>query len=157
MFAINVLAPYLLTALVPAPERLVYLSSGMHFGGDPDLTDLQWERRRWNGAQAYSDSKLWDTMLAFAVARRWPRGSLQRGRARVGGDEDGRRRRARRSRGRGGHAVVAGGQRRFRLRSSAAATSTTSASASPAPTPAAWTLQEGLLERCAAITGVQLP
>jgi NAD(P)-dependent dehydrogenase (short-subunit alcohol dehydrogenase family) len=72
VFAINVLAPYLLTALVPAPERLVYLSSGMHLDGDPDLTDLQWKRRHWSGAQAYSDSKLWDTVLAFAVARRWP-------------------------------------------------------------------------------------
>jgi len=72
VFAINVLAPYLLTALVPAPARLVYLSSGMHRGGDPDLTDLQWERRRWNGSQAYADSKLLDTVLAFAVARRWP-------------------------------------------------------------------------------------
>lgn len=72
VFAINVLAPYLLTALVPAPGRLVYLSSGMHRGGDPDLTDLQWERRQWNGSQAYADSKLHDTVLAFAVARRWP-------------------------------------------------------------------------------------
>ena len=35
VFAINVLAPYLLTALVPAPDRLVYLSSGMHFGAIP--------------------------------------------------------------------------------------------------------------------------
>jgi NAD(P)-dependent dehydrogenase (short-subunit alcohol dehydrogenase family) len=72
VFAINVLAPYLLTALVPAPGRLVYLSSGMHRSGDPDLTDLQWERRRWNGSQAYADSKLYDTVLALAVARRWP-------------------------------------------------------------------------------------
>jgi NAD(P)-dependent dehydrogenase (short-subunit alcohol dehydrogenase family) len=72
VFAINVLAPYLLTALLPAPGRLVYLSSGMHRGGDPDLSDLQWERKRWNGSQAYADSKLWDTVLAFAVARRWP-------------------------------------------------------------------------------------
>lgn len=73
VFAINVLAPYLLTALVTAPDRLVYLSSGMHLGGDPDLDDLQWSRRRWNGVQAYSDSKLFDVVLAFAVARRWPR------------------------------------------------------------------------------------
>lgn len=73
VFAVNVLAPYLLTALVERPRRLVYLSSGMHRGGDPDLTDLQWRRRRWNGAQAYSDSKLFDLVLAFAVARRWPR------------------------------------------------------------------------------------
>ncbi|MBJ7608170.1 MAG: SDR family NAD(P)-dependent oxidoreductase [Candidatus Dormibacteraeota bacterium] len=73
VFAINVVAPYLLTALVTAPDRLVYLSSGMHLGGDPVLDDLQWSRRRWNGAQAYSDSKFLDVVLAFAVARRWPR------------------------------------------------------------------------------------
>jgi NAD(P)-dependent dehydrogenase (short-subunit alcohol dehydrogenase family) len=72
VFAINVVAPYLLTALIERPRRLVYLSSGMHTGGDPDLTDAQWNRRRWNGAQAYSDSKLDDVLLAFAVARRWP-------------------------------------------------------------------------------------
>src|SRR5713101_5924764 len=58
IFAINVLAPYLLTALIKQPKRLIYLSSGMHRGGDPDLTDLQWKRRRWDGTQAYSDSKL---------------------------------------------------------------------------------------------------
>src|SRR5437667_6295659 len=72
IFAINVLAPYLLTALIEQPKRLVYLSSGMHRSGDPDLTDLQWRRRRWNGPQAYSDSKLFDVVLAFALARRWP-------------------------------------------------------------------------------------
>jgi len=72
VFAINVLAPYLLTALITRPARLVYLSSGMHRRGDPSLSDPQWEHRPWNGAQAYSDSKLYDTMLAFAVARLWP-------------------------------------------------------------------------------------
>ena len=72
VFAINVLAPYLLTALIAAPARLVYLSSGMHHGGDPDLSDLGWKRRQWSGAQAYSDSKLFDLTLALAVARRWP-------------------------------------------------------------------------------------
>jgi NAD(P)-dependent dehydrogenase (short-subunit alcohol dehydrogenase family) len=72
VFAVNVLAPYLLTALMDRPRRLVYLSSGMHRGGSPDLSDLQWERRRWSGSQAYSDSKLWDVVLAFAVARAWP-------------------------------------------------------------------------------------
>src|SRR5713101_54663 len=72
IFAINVLAPYLLTALMKSPQRLVYLSSGMHYGGAPDFTDLQWNRRRWNGSQAYSDSKLFDAVLAFAIARRWP-------------------------------------------------------------------------------------
>lgn len=72
IFAINVLAPYLLTALIKQPKRLIYLSSGLHRYGDPGLTDLQWKRRRWNGSQAYSDSKLFDAVLAFAMARRWP-------------------------------------------------------------------------------------
>jgi NAD(P)-dependent dehydrogenase (short-subunit alcohol dehydrogenase family) len=71
VFAVNVLAPYLLTALMAPPDRLVYLSSGMHRRGDPGLSDLQWSQTRWNGAQAYSDSKLLDVVLAFAVARRW--------------------------------------------------------------------------------------
>jgi NAD(P)-dependent dehydrogenase (short-subunit alcohol dehydrogenase family) len=72
VFAVNVLAPYLLTCLIQRPDRLVYLSSGMHRGGNPDLDDPQWTRRRWNGAQAYSDSKLFDVVLAFACARLWP-------------------------------------------------------------------------------------
>jgi NAD(P)-dependent dehydrogenase (short-subunit alcohol dehydrogenase family) len=72
VFAVNVLAPYVLTALMTRPERLIYLSSGMHTGGDPSLEDLGWRHRRWNGVQAYSDSKLLDLVLAFAVARRWP-------------------------------------------------------------------------------------
>jgi NAD(P)-dependent dehydrogenase (short-subunit alcohol dehydrogenase family) len=71
VFAVNVLAPYLLTALITRPRRLVYLSSGMHTGGSADLADPQWASRRWNGAQAYADSKLFDVLLAFGVARRW--------------------------------------------------------------------------------------
>jgi NAD(P)-dependent dehydrogenase (short-subunit alcohol dehydrogenase family) len=72
VFAVNVLAPYLLTALIPLPRRLVFLSSGLHRSANPSLDDLQWERRGWNGMQAYSDSKLHDVVLAFAAARRWP-------------------------------------------------------------------------------------
>jgi NAD(P)-dependent dehydrogenase (short-subunit alcohol dehydrogenase family) len=72
VFAINVLAPYLLTALMTRPDRLVYLSSGLHRSGDPDVGDLHWRHRPWNGMQAYSDSKLFDVLLAFGVARRWP-------------------------------------------------------------------------------------
>ena len=44
----------------------------MHRGGHADLSDPQWDHRPWNGSQAYSDSKLFDVILAFAVARRWP-------------------------------------------------------------------------------------
>ena len=72
LFTVNVLAPYLLTALMTRPDRLVYLSSGMARGGDADLSDPQWTDRRWNGAQAYSDSKLFDVLLALGVARHWP-------------------------------------------------------------------------------------
>ena len=72
VFAINTLAPYVLTALMHRPKRLVYLSSGLHHSGDPGLRDLNWSERRWNGSQAYSDSKLHDALLAAAIARRWP-------------------------------------------------------------------------------------
>lgn len=72
LWAVNVLAPYVLTALMDRPDRLIYLSSGMHLGGDPSLDDLQWSQRRWNGSQAYSDTKLHDLLLAFGVAQRWP-------------------------------------------------------------------------------------
>src|SRR6202011_283835 len=60
VFAINALAPYLLTALIERPERLIYLTSGLHQGGDSDLRDLQWRQRRFNGFQAYANSKLFD-------------------------------------------------------------------------------------------------
>jgi NAD(P)-dependent dehydrogenase (short-subunit alcohol dehydrogenase family) len=72
LWAVNVLAPYVLTALMEKPGRLVYLSSGMHTGGDASLVDLQWEGRAWNGSQAYADTKLQDVLLAFGLARRWP-------------------------------------------------------------------------------------
>jgi NAD(P)-dependent dehydrogenase (short-subunit alcohol dehydrogenase family) len=46
--AVNTLAPYLLTALINRPDRLVYLSSGMHRagGGSLELDDIDWTRRR---------------------------------------------------------------------------------------------------------------
>ncbi len=72
VFAINVLAPYVLTALIERPHRLVYLSSGMHHGAAANLDDLLWTKRRWQGAQAYAESKLYDVVLAFAIARLWP-------------------------------------------------------------------------------------
>ena len=72
VFAVNTLAPYVLTALMTPPKRLVYLSSELHRRGRATLDDLDWERRSWNGTQAYSDTKLHDALLALAVARRWP-------------------------------------------------------------------------------------
>ncbi|MEO8061233.1 MAG: SDR family NAD(P)-dependent oxidoreductase [Pseudomonadota bacterium] len=73
VLAVNTLAPYLLTALITRPDRLIYLSSGMHHGGEDSLLDIDWTERRWNTNQAYSDSKLFVTALALAVARHWPK------------------------------------------------------------------------------------
>src|SRR5208337_1369973 len=72
VFAVNSLAPYLLTCLIKKPKRLVYISSGMHRSGDPTLKDLTWNTRSWDGSRAYADSKLHNVILAFAVARKWP-------------------------------------------------------------------------------------
>ena len=66
---VNVVAPYLLTALIHRPQRLVYLSSGMHYGGRADLAGLDWSGQRRTGS--YSDSKLFITAVAVAVARIW--------------------------------------------------------------------------------------
>jgi NAD(P)-dependent dehydrogenase (short-subunit alcohol dehydrogenase family) len=67
---VNTVAPYLLTALIDRPQRLVYLSSDMHYGGRPDVAGVDWSGHRKTGS--YSDSKLFVTTLAVAVARIWP-------------------------------------------------------------------------------------
>lgn len=67
---VNVVAPYVLTALIGQPQRVIYLSSGMHRGGRPKLDGMDWSGRRASGS--YSDSKLFVTALAAAVARLWP-------------------------------------------------------------------------------------
>jgi NAD(P)-dependent dehydrogenase (short-subunit alcohol dehydrogenase family) len=72
VFAVNTIAPYVLTALISKPKRLIYLSSMLHQNGDPTLEDLTWQSRAWDGEQAYSDTKLHDVLLAFGIARRWP-------------------------------------------------------------------------------------
>ena len=67
---VNVVAPYLLTALIHRPQRLIYLSSGSHYGGRANLAGVDWSGRSRTGS--YSDSKLFVTTLAVAVARIWP-------------------------------------------------------------------------------------
>jgi NAD(P)-dependent dehydrogenase (short-subunit alcohol dehydrogenase family) len=70
VMAVNVVAPYLLTALIDPPQRLVYLSSSMHRGGRPRLAVLDPTDR--TGKGSYSDSKLFVTTLAAAVGRVCP-------------------------------------------------------------------------------------
>ncbi|MET4296767.1 NAD(P)-dependent dehydrogenase (short-subunit alcohol dehydrogenase family) [Bradyrhizobium sp. LB8.2] len=70
--AINTLAPYMLTALIERPRRLIHLSSGLHRGGEDSLDDIDWTKRSWDSAKAYAESKLHVVALALALARRWP-------------------------------------------------------------------------------------
>jgi NAD(P)-dependent dehydrogenase (short-subunit alcohol dehydrogenase family) len=70
--AVNTLAPYLLTALTGRPDRLIYLSSGLHHAGAGSLRDIDWTGRPWNARQAYSESKLQVVALALTLARAWP-------------------------------------------------------------------------------------
>jgi NAD(P)-dependent dehydrogenase (short-subunit alcohol dehydrogenase family) len=67
---VNVVAPYLLTALIEPPERLIYLSSGLHRSGQPHLSEIDWTGER--ATASYSDTKLLVTTLAIAIARIWP-------------------------------------------------------------------------------------
>ena len=64
IFAVNTLAPYILTCLIQTPKRLIYLSSGMHMQGRSKLESFS--------RITYSDSKLHVVMLCMAVARKWP-------------------------------------------------------------------------------------
>ncbi|WP_327003006.1 SDR family NAD(P)-dependent oxidoreductase [Dactylosporangium sp. NBC_01737] len=155
MFQVNVLAPYLLTALLPQPERLVFVSSAMAAEGAADLTDLQYERRPWNGYAAYSTTKLLDLMLAVAIARRWPStlsNALDPGwvRTGMGGDaaptspRDAARGQVRLAVGTDAGALVTG--RYFSDRDWR-----------PDGTALDPALLDALLARCADLTGVQLP
>jgi NAD(P)-dependent dehydrogenase (short-subunit alcohol dehydrogenase family) len=73
-FATNVLGYFLLTQeLLPllkksAPARIINVASV--FASDLDLDDLQFERRRFEAAKAYAQSKACDRMLTWALARR---------------------------------------------------------------------------------------
>jgi NAD(P)-dependent dehydrogenase (short-subunit alcohol dehydrogenase family) len=72
ILAVNALAPYMMSALLARPKRLIYLSSSEHHGGSGSLQDLDWVKRPWDPARAYAESKLHVVALAFALARRWP-------------------------------------------------------------------------------------
>ena len=64
--------PFMLTALIDRPDRLIYLSSGLHRAGAGSLRDIDWTSRPWNAAQAYAESKLHLITLALTLARAWP-------------------------------------------------------------------------------------
>src|SRR4051794_18725264 len=80
-FAVNHLAPFLLTNLVldrlkgSAPARVVTVSSHAHATGRIYFDDLQGERS-YSGARAYNQSKLANVLFTYELARRLPAASL---------------------------------------------------------------------------------
>ena len=67
--AVNVIAPYLLSALIQRPARLIYLSSSMHYSGRAPEKEERWAD--YFRTCTYADSKLLLTTLAFALSARW--------------------------------------------------------------------------------------
>ena len=70
IFAVNSIAPYILTALINRPKRLVYLSSGLHRGGNAGESELD-ALLEGKNEPGYSDTKLHDLILSMAVDRKW--------------------------------------------------------------------------------------
>jgi NAD(P)-dependent dehydrogenase (short-subunit alcohol dehydrogenase family) len=74
-FALNHLAPFLLTSLLldrliaSAPARIVTVSSGAQSIGKIDFDDLMGERK-YSGQTAYNQSKLANVMFTYELARR---------------------------------------------------------------------------------------
>jgi retinol dehydrogenase-14 len=74
-FALNHLAPFLLTSLLldqlkhSAPARVVTVSSNVQAIGRIDFDDLQGEQS-YSGARAYSQSKLANVLFTYELARR---------------------------------------------------------------------------------------
>ena len=71
VLAVNTLAPYILTALIERPGRLVYLSSGC-----TAAARVRWRISTGGCAggtrRSYAESKLHVAAIAAALARRWP-------------------------------------------------------------------------------------
>lgn len=72
IFQTNVLAPYLLTAQMELPRRMIFMTSSVEATSKWVPDDLQWTGRRWKGMQAYAETKLHDLMLALEFAARYP-------------------------------------------------------------------------------------
>ena len=66
IFTVNTLAPYILTCLIHRPKRLIYISSGLDMQGKFKFGEIDINN------VTYADSKLHISILAMAVARKWP-------------------------------------------------------------------------------------
>lgn len=63
---VNTIAPYVLTCLMHTPQRLIYLSSGLHQHATPNIANLL------AGRISYAESKFYVVLFAKAIARLWP-------------------------------------------------------------------------------------
>ncbi|PZX60867.1 SDR family NAD(P)-dependent oxidoreductase [Hydrotalea sandarakina] len=71
LFLVNSLAPYILTALMHVPKRLIYVSSIMHLQGNPNMDALM--KNIQHHHISYSDTKLHNLILSMAISRLWPK------------------------------------------------------------------------------------
>jgi NAD(P)-dependent dehydrogenase (short-subunit alcohol dehydrogenase family) len=76
VFCVNHLASFLLTRLLldrmvaSAPSRVLQINSQGHRFGGLDLTDLNWQRRRYRGLQGYGASKVAQLLTVWELAER---------------------------------------------------------------------------------------
>jgi len=76
VFAVNHVASFLFTRLLldrmiaSAPARIIQVNSQGHRFGGLDLDDLNWERRRFRGLQAYGASKIAQLLTVWELADR---------------------------------------------------------------------------------------
>jgi NAD(P)-dependent dehydrogenase (short-subunit alcohol dehydrogenase family) len=76
VFCVNHLASFLLTRLLldrmvsSAPSRILQINSQGHRFGGLDLTDLNWQRRRYRGLQGYGASKVAQLLTVWELAER---------------------------------------------------------------------------------------
>ena len=155
LLAINTLAPYMLTALIDQPDRLVYLSSGLHRGGEGSLDDLDWRARPWDAARAHAESKLHLVALGVRARPVLARRAQQRRRPGLSADTHGRGGCAGRPRYGRAYAGLARGRRRCghageRQISASTTASGTGGGGDGRP------FQDALLAQLAALTGVRL-
>jgi len=75
-FAVNYLAPFLLTNLLidvlknSAPSRIINVSSGVHKRASMDFDDLQGENKKYGAFKNYGVSKLTLTLFTYELSRR---------------------------------------------------------------------------------------
>ena len=93
ILAVNTLAPYMLTALIERPDRLVYLSSGLHRGGEGSLRRPRLDEAALGSGQGLRRKQAAGRRARLRAGAALAGGLEQRRRSRLGAHQDGRPRR----------------------------------------------------------------